>query len=79
MPRFFGGDAAFRTHSDVEAGRSISALGDSAQLVGPRNPDHQKEGAKHGEESGAHERIKKHHHTMIAQFSLLLKAMAQPV
>lgn len=42
-------------------------------------PDHQKEGAKHGQERNAHERIKKHHHTMIAQFSLLLKALAKPL
>lgn len=58
--------------ADYEKGETVEELIAMA-------PDHQKEGAKHGQERGAHERIKKHHHTMIAQFSLLLKAMAQPI
>ena len=37
---------------------------------------HQKGADKHAQQRAAHERIKKHHHTVIARCNLLLKALA---
>jgi hypothetical protein len=38
---------------------------------------HEKEAAKHAQQHDAHERIKKNHHNVIAQVSLLKKALAK--
>jgi hypothetical protein len=40
---------------------------------------HDKEAAKHAQQRGAHERIKLHHHEVIAQVSSLRKALAKGV
>jgi hypothetical protein len=40
---------------------------------------HQGEGDRHGELRQAHERIKRYHHTIIAQCALLLKALGKAV
>jgi len=38
---------------------------------------HQPEAAKHAQQNDAHERIKRHHHEVLAQVSLLRKALAK--
>jgi DNA-nicking Smr family endonuclease len=38
---------------------------------------HEKEAAKHAQQNDAHERIKRHHHEVIAHVSLLRKALAK--
>jgi hypothetical protein len=40
---------------------------------------HDKETAKHTQQHDAHERIKRHHHTVMAQVSMLHKAVAKPM
>jgi hypothetical protein len=37
---------------------------------------HEKEAARHAQQHDAHERIKQHHHNVIAQLALLRKALA---
>jgi hypothetical protein len=38
---------------------------------------HEKEAARHAQQNDAHERIKRHHHDVIAQVSQLCKALAK--
>lgn len=38
---------------------------------------HEEEGAKHCEQRQAHERVKRHHHTVMAHWRLLLKALSK--
>lgn len=37
--------------------------------------EHQKESEKHARQRSAHDRIRRHHHTIIANWSLLSKAV----
>jgi hypothetical protein len=73
--------AAIRLHHQ-SLGKHEQALaefeqGGTAEEPLTMAPEHQKEDARHGQQRNAHERIKKHHHTMIAQLNLVQKALSQ--
>jgi hypothetical protein len=54
------------------------ATGDGqGQLVLPPS-NHTAEADRHRKARDAHERLKRHHHTILARMSLLLKAIAEP-
>jgi hypothetical protein len=52
-------------------------LGEIGTELIPLAKAHEKEAAKHAQQQDAHERIKRNHHNVIAQVSLLKKALAK--
>jgi hypothetical protein len=51
--------------------------GDTGAELISQAKGHEKEAAKHGQQRDAHERIKKHHHEVIAQLNVLRKTLAE--
>jgi hypothetical protein len=78
---------ALQTHAaairlrELELGTHEHALAEyergetGAELIGLAKT-HDKEAAKHAQQRDAHERIRRHHHNVIGQLSLLRKALA---
>ena len=64
-------ETAEQTHEQLLAG---STPGSARENLAEMAAEHQVEASHHQLQREAHERIKKHHHTMIARCSLLLKA-----
>jgi hypothetical protein len=40
---------------------------------------HQEEAARHAESRAGHEKLKRHHHAVVAHWNLLLKALQAPI
>lgn len=51
--------------------------GETGEVLPPIG--HQRESERQAQQRSAHDRIRRHHHTVIANWSLLLKAIEQPM
>lgn len=83
-------DKALQAHTEAIAGHEQSLTDHESALADYERggqgdklvvmaKDHKKSASRYEQQRDAHERIKKHHHTIIAQLSMLLKALAKPV
>jgi hypothetical protein len=70
--RLRGQELASHEHALAEYER-----GETGTELIPLAQAHDKEAAKHTQQHDAHERIKRHHHTVMAQVSMLHKAVAK--
>lgn len=68
--------AAEQTHERALAG---SSPGNATENLAEMAAKHQAEAYHHRQQREAHERIKKHHHSVIARCSMLFKAIPDPM